>query len=49
MPKPNLTGSAALHKRIGSFGGLFIALAVYFPPIAAFALALGACMVLAKM
>ena len=49
MAKPTLASSASLHLRIGAFGVLFTALAVAFTPCAAFALALVASVVLAKM
>ncbi|WP_157844856.1 hypothetical protein [Methylocucumis oryzae] len=49
MAKPNLTRSADLHLRIGAFGALFSILVVNFDPLPAFALALAAAGILAKL
>ncbi|WP_283627895.1 hypothetical protein [Shewanella baltica] len=49
MAKLTLAGSASLHLRLGAFGVLFSALAVTFTPYAAFALAVVASIVLAKL
>jgi hypothetical protein len=49
MAKPNLTGSAGLHLKLGAFCVLFTALAGSFSPITAFGLAIVASLVLAKL
>jgi hypothetical protein len=49
MAKPTLARSANLHLKLSAFGVLFSALAVTFTPFAAFALALVASCVLAKL
>lgn len=49
MAKPTLAGSASLHLRLGAFGVLYAALATTFAPLVAFALALVASAVLAKL
>jgi hypothetical protein len=49
MGKSALASSASLHLRLGAFGVLFTALAVSFTPAAAFALAVMASMILAKL
>ncbi len=49
MAKPTLAGSASLHLRLGAFGVLYTALAVAFTPFVAFALAVVASVVLAKL
>lgn len=49
MAKRTLAGSASLHLRLGAFGVLFTALVVAFTPMTAFALALVASVVLARL
>lgn len=49
MAKTTFASSAQLHLRVCAFGGLFTALSVAFPPIAAFGLAMLACLALALM
>ena len=49
MKKPKLTDSASLHLKLGAFGVLYSVLAVAFMPSVAFALALAASIVLAKV
>jgi hypothetical protein len=49
MSKPKMTGSAALHLRMGAFGALFGTYVVFFSPPIAVLLALGSAVVLAKL
>jgi len=49
MVNSTLAGSASLHLRLGAFGALFTAFSVTFKPVTAFALALLASIVLAKL
>ncbi|EHH2421779.1 hypothetical protein ABRZ58_22700 [Vibrio vulnificus] len=49
MDSLNLTGSANLHLKIGSFGGLFALLVASFPPAQAYVLAMVAALFLSKM
>ncbi|MBL4832331.1 MAG: hypothetical protein JKY55_20940 [Aliivibrio sp.] len=41
MIKPDLTGSASVHKSLGAFGGLFTILSIPFSPVVAFVLTSG--------
>jgi hypothetical protein len=49
MSKPKMTGSAALHLRMGAFVTVFAAFVVFFSPLESVLLALGSSAVLAKL
>lgn len=49
MALPDLTSSAALHLRLSAFGAVFTVLAVGFEPMFAYALAVAASIILAKL
>jgi hypothetical protein len=49
MSKPKMTGSAALHLRMGAFVTLFGALVVFFSPLEAVLLALVSAVILSKL